>query len=211
MTTHIKLPEIKEFYRLKSSDFDRGCKILGKAFRDDPIWKEILFDAPEKFSVLFGVPLKYALKYGIIYSPSSELEGIAVWLDSSKVEMNMWRMMRSGSIPIAMKLGGKIAGRMSKTFSQITKDRRKNIEAPYYYLYVLGIASDRQGQGIGSKFMQKFIENLPPKVPLYLETESERNVHFYEKLGFKVVKKITIPTYNLPMWEMVHPGRKEIQ
>ena len=207
MTTHIEIPEIKEFYRLKASDFDRASKILGEAFRDDPIWKEILFDAPEKFSVLFGVPLKYALKYGLVYAPSPDLEGIAVWLDSSKVEMGMWRMMRSGSIPIAMKLGGKIAKRMSKTFAQITKDRKQNIKAPYYYLYVLGIDSDRQGQGIGSKFMKTFIENIPPNVPLYLETESKRNVRFYEKLGFEIVKKFTVPDYNLPMWEMILPSR----
>ena len=49
---------------------------------------------------------------------------------------------------------------------------------------------------------------LGKKVPLYLETETENNVAMYEKYGFKVVKKTTLPIINLPMWEMVRaPGK----
>ena len=39
-------------------------------------------------------------------------------------------------------------------------------------------------------------------VPIYLETETESNVRMYEHLGFEVVKEITLPIINLPMWEL---------
>jgi hypothetical protein len=41
------------------------------------------------------------------------------------------------------------------------------------------------------------------KRPIYLETETEKNVRMYERFGFTVVKQITLPVINLPMWEMV--------
>ena len=38
---------------------------------------------------------------------------------------------------------------------------------------------------------------------LYLETETEENVAMYEGLGFQVIKKVTLPVVELPMWEMM--------
>ena len=39
--------------------------------------------------------------------------------------------------------------------------------------------------------------------PIYLETETEENVSLYKKFGFEILKKITLPELNLPMWEMI--------
>jgi len=42
------------------------------------------------------------------------------------------------------------------------------------------------------------------KNPIYLETQKEKNVNFYEKYAFSVRKKIILPEpLNLPMWLMV--------
>lgn len=38
---------------------------------------------------------------------------------------------------------------------------------------------------------------------LYLETETGRNVAMYERFGFEVIRRITLPVVDLPMWEMV--------
>ena len=55
---------------------------------------------------------------------------------------------------------------------------------------------------MGTLLVKRMMENLPTKVPIYLETEAEQNVKFYEKLGFDLLNKIIIPKYNLPLWEM---------
>jgi hypothetical protein len=41
---------------------------------------------------------------------------------------------------------------------------------------------------------------------LYLERETEANVSLYEHFGFTVIKKITLPMIDLPMWEMTRGG-----
>ena len=39
------------------------------------------------------------------------------------------------------------------------------------------------------------------------ETQTEQNVRFYENLGFRQLKRITLPIINLPQWELIRePG-----
>ncbi|HKL47080.1 MAG TPA: GNAT family N-acetyltransferase, partial [Candidatus Izemoplasmatales bacterium] len=41
------------------------------------------------------------------------------------------------------------------------------------------------------------------KLPIYLETETENNVHLYERFGFKTLEKMALPVINQPMWTML--------
>lgn len=198
------IPDIPNLYKLTPQDFNQACIMLGKAFQEDPIWKAILKDEPEKFSLIFGVPLKYTFRYGIVYGTTPDLEGIAVWLHSNYMDMNFFRLIRSGAFTSALKLGSKIGKLIRDVFEKIVEDRQSHMKGSYFYLYVLGVAPEHQGKGLGSKLVNLMLEKLPPDLPVYLETETERNVRLYERLGFKVLKEITVPTLELPMWEMVH-------
>lgn len=201
---NISIPEIPDLYQLSSKDFSKACIVLGEAFREDPIWAAILKDEPEKFSIVFEVPLKHSLKYGKVYCSSTNLEGIAAWLPSDNVNMNFFQLIRSGALFSALKLGNIIGKKIRDVFRMIIEDRDSNMKGPYIYLYAIGVSPEHQGKGIGSSLINKMIDSLPPELPIYLETESEQNVKLYEKLGFRVLKKITVPTLELPMWEMLH-------
>jgi len=206
-TQDFVIPDISDLYVFKSQDFLQGSHILGEAFREDPIWSQILKKTPEKFAYLFEVPLKYTLKYGKIYSPSPKLEGIAAWLPSTYVDMPIWRLLRSGSLPSAFKLGPKIGLKIDDVFSQLVHDRKKIVQPPYIYLFALGVNPKYQGKGFGTLLVSKMLEALPRGIPVYLETESEKNVQFYENFGFEVKNSFTTKKLGLPMWEMLHPGK----
>ena len=198
------IPIIPDLYQLTPKDLSQASNVLGKAFREDPIWVEILKDEPEKFSIAFEVPLKECLKYGRVYCSSPSLEGIAAWLPSKYVNLNFFQFIWCGAFLSAMKLGSKIGKHISEVSKIITEDRKLNMKIPYIYLYVIGVSPENQGKGIGSHLINTMLDKLAPELPIYLETETEQNVKFYEKLGFKVLKKVTIPSLGLPMWEMVH-------
>ena len=198
------IPEIPDLYRLTSKDYSKACEVLGLAFQEDPIWKAILKDDPDKFSKVFGVPLKYSLKYGVVYASSPNLEGIAAWVPSDYVKSTFFRLLMSGALWSAMKLGRKIGKLIQEVFEIITEDRETNMKGTYLYLYVIGVGPDHQGKGIGSHLINSMLSNIPPEIPIYLETETERNVRLYERLGFKILKKIMVPSLQLPMWEMLH-------
>ena len=200
----ISIPVIPDLYQLSSKEISKACNILGRAFREDPIWEAILKDEPDKFSIAFEVPIKHSLKYGRVYCSSPNLEGIAAWLPSDKVNMNIFQLIRSGALFSALKLGGKIGKSIREVFEMIIEDRESNMKVPYIYLYAIGVSPEHQGKGIGSNLINKMLDYLPPELPIYLETETEQNVKLYEKLGFNVLKKITVPSLGLPMWEMLH-------
>ena len=93
---------------------------------------------------------------------------------------------------------------IQEVFEIITEDRETNMKGTYLYLYVIGVAPEHQGKGIGTHLINNMLSHLPPDIPIYLETETERNVKLYEKLGFKILKQIMVPSLQLPMWEMLY-------
>ena len=198
------IPEIPDLYRLTSKDYPRACEVLGLAFQEDPIWKAILKEDPDKFSTVFEFPIKYCLRYGTVFASSQNLEGIAAWLTSDYIKSTFFRSLLSGALWSAFKLGSKIGKLIQEVFAIITEDRETSMKGTYIYLYVIGVAPEHQGKGIGSHLINTMASHLPPEIPIYLETETERNVSLYERLGFKILKKIMVPSLQLPMWEMLH-------
>jgi len=200
----LEIPTIDGFYQLKQDDFIPACNMLGEAFREDPIWCEIFKNQKEKFPLAFGVPIKYTLKYGKIFAPTSNIEALAAWLPTPYVDTTFWRLIRSRALFEGIKLGQDIGKQISIVFKQITEDRQNIMKGDYVYLFVLGVSPEKQGKGLGTNLVRTLQKNLAPNVPIYLETESERNVSFYERLGFEVVNKFQVPLLDLPMWEMVY-------
>jgi ribosomal protein S18 acetylase RimI-like enzyme len=57
------------------------------------------------------------------------------------------------------------------------------------YLWFVGVEPTMQGKGIGSSFVREVIEACKLKQrPIYLETSMERNLPFYNRLGFEMVR-----------------------
>ena len=75
---------------------------------------------------------------------------------------------------------------------------------PHWYLWVLGVAPNSQGQGIGSRLIQPVLDRADKEqIPCYLETETERNVKFYRKRGFEVVSEGEVPGGDLKLWSLL--------
>lgn len=199
--------DLDNLYKLTNKDAKRASEVLAKAFSDDPVWNTFMENDPKKdtkFPLIFETPVRYALKYGEVYATSQNLEGIAAWLPHDKAKMTAWGILRSGAFRSAIRLGSKLASKMDSVFSVLDEDREENLQAPYFYLSVISVGPEFQGQGFGGLLIKKLLQQADEAgYPIYLETETENNVLMYEKFRFKVVKKIELPNLNLPMWEMI--------
>jgi ribosomal protein S18 acetylase RimI-like enzyme len=199
-------------YRLQKRDVPRAAIVLTDAFQHDPIWKVVLSDATATQKAgAFETPLLYCLKFGEVYATSENLEGIAAWVPGDLAAMTPWRILRSGAMRAALKLGWKVAKKMEPIFGPLDADRKEIMNGhSFIYLQIIGVAPTLQGRGFGGKLMRALIkESERAGLPLYLETETESNVRMYERLGFTVVKEIVLPIINLPMWEMVRDVSKK--
>ena len=201
---------VASLYKLQKKDVRKAGAVLADAFQHDPVWKTLLEEAGSDLKdVYFQGPVSYGLRYGEAYAPSENLEGVAVWVPGNHADMTLWRMIRiGGSLRDVLKVGlemMKFARKMLPVFEPIEADRRENMKGrEYTYLMIIGVATEFQGRGFGSKLLRALLEESDRAgVPIYLETETERNVRMYERLGFRTVNRINLPLIELPMWEMV--------
>lgn len=203
------MPElIESLYKLQKKDISLAGEVLGDAFRHDPIWKEVFRDESKdrkKRNASFEIPVRYGLKYGEVYAPSENLEGIAAWIPGNLADMTFRRIIRSGSLGSVLKMGARLAAKMKPAFMPIQRDRNEYMkEKSYIYLQIVGVALKLQGRGFGRRLLRALIEKSEKTgLPIYLETETEINVALYERFGFTMVKQIVVPVLDLPMWEMI--------
>jgi ribosomal protein S18 acetylase RimI-like enzyme len=206
--------QIENLYKVQKKDILKASVVLADAFQHDPVWTKFFKSEAtiDQRGVLFESPIKYCLKYGEVYAPSEHLEGIALWLPGDFADMTIWRMIQSGAIVSgmkAMKACTELARKQGRILGPLQADRKAHMKGrAYIYLMVLGVASEFQGQGFGGKLLRALIEESERAgIPIYVETETEKNVGMYESFGFRLLDQITLPIINLSQWEMVREPR----
>jgi len=75
----------------------------------------------------------------------------------------------------------------------------------HWHLGPVGVLPSHQGKGIGTKLLSRFCKEVDTCLaPAFLETDTEKNVRFYERFGFAVVEASKIfDVKNHFMWR--HP------
>ncbi len=197
-----------DLYKIKKKDMKRACQVLGEAFQEDPTWVHVIPDETErkkKLPIIFEYLMRYSLKYGHIYAPTEELEGVISWVPDTTVEVSVWRLLRSGAFIAAFKMGRETGKRIEVLFKQIDNDRREHMRGtPYLYIQVVGVLPGFQGQGLGRKLLKAaFAKADTERLSVYLETETEKNMQMYLKYGFKILKEAIAPEADFQYWEMV--------
>ena len=195
-------------YRVQKGDIVQASKVLADAFQRDPLWKKIYEGDPDikkRFHAFFEGGVRYCLKYGELYAPSENMEGIIGLVPGKYADMNAWRAILSGSMGVGMRIGLSTAMKMGTIFKSVVGDRREHMAGcAFLYVLVFGVATELQGKGFGRKLMDAAIEKSEREgLHLYLETETEENVKMYEHFGFRLLKRVNLPIVGLPMWEMV--------
>lgn len=194
-------------YRLKKEDVPKAVETLKDAFQDDPLWAVVFPQNPKREKALtgfFSCPVLYGLKYGKVFAISPALAGVAAWVPGKYAKMTMPRMLLCGALPHGAKMSGEPVKTLSVIGEQLEREKKKVLKnKPYVYLSIIGIAQRDQGKGYGTKLLNAIKEEcIRDGVSLYLETETEENVRFYEKHGFRVLQQLILDKVNLPLWQM---------
>ena len=189
-------------YKLHKKDLKNAVNVLTDAFSEESMWKEV-FKNEEKNRALTEVMVRFCLKYGSVVSTSENIEGVMAIAPHDK-DMTALRVIRSGAFFLSMKIANE--AKKMEILTIAVEEAKKSLNlSPYIHLLIMGVSQKFQGKGFGGKLLKALIEKAEmEKKPIYLETQKENNVNFYEKYGFFVKKKIILPEpLNLPMWLMV--------
>ncbi|MCF2139992.1 MAG: GNAT family N-acetyltransferase [Candidatus Lokiarchaeota archaeon] len=212
----------EELYLLKLKDVKMAGDRLAEIFFEDPTSIYGLPDInkrQDKLRYAFRSIAHVCLKYGSLYATSPDLEGLIGFLNVSNYNQFERRFILSSIKKGIFRMGLGTIHRLSlfgkeikrnhilyklKSIKLITnQSKTAKIFHPYIYLMVIGVQKDHRGKGIGTKMLRFVIdESENQQLPIFLETELEQNVRFYEKNGFNIVEQVNVKKAGVTIWFM---------
>jgi ribosomal protein S18 acetylase RimI-like enzyme len=178
--------------QVSDQDVPRLFAVLAAAFHDDPLNSWLAPDPGRRAATLAS---GMALELGAIYLPlggcytTADLSGAALWAPPGHWKLPAARQLRL--LPSLARLFG--LRRLPAVLSGLSTLERHHPDAPHWYLAILGVAPDRQGQGLGSALLAHVLARCDAdNVGAYLETSNRRNLPLYRRHGFEVREELDI-------------------
>jgi len=201
-----------EVTALDASEFVTAGEVLAGAFQDDPLWVAVIGDPmrrPELLARMFAGLTKTTVTARGIAEKTPRLEGVALWLPPAR-DIRLWDMARSGFLlpRFVLSLPRQDRQQLMAVLGQVGERKKTLMREPHWYVSTIGVDADYQGQGLGLALMGHGISRADRgDTPIYLETEAEENVGFYQHLGFEVIEVFTPEGLDAPMWLMTRRPR----
>jgi ribosomal protein S18 acetylase RimI-like enzyme len=196
-----------EIIKLDPGQKKRAAQVVAAAFYDYPMFT-FYFPDPGKRSRLLpwylGNVLTCALHYGEVYT-TPEISGVVFILPPGHTQISQSEYAKNGFLLTPLLLGYRDYTR-SQECEKFVADTHKKVmdDRPHYYLWGLAVDPNQKRRGIGTALMKPVIDKADAdEKPIYLETHDEKNVAYYQRMGFSLVHTDTIPKFDLAIWCMV--------
>ena len=189
---------------LSDADLPAAAQGLARAFQDDPLQTYVFPDPAERAARSpghFAPLLRYGRMFGEVFTTTRPSDGAAVWLGPDAWEVTPERAVAAGLDDLPTVLGVAAAERFFSVLAAVDPYHHTAVPAAHWYVMVVGVAPEAQGQGLGRALLQPVIDRADAESqPCYLETAQPKNVAFYEHLGFRRVVETVEPTSGLRLW-----------
>ncbi|HUZ60580.1 MAG TPA: GNAT family N-acetyltransferase [Hanamia sp.] len=172
-------------------DKERVVDILAESFDDNQSVNYIVKQDKkrnQRIRKLMAYSFDICYLYGEVFL-TNDKSGCALILFPDKKKDNL------KSILLDIKLIVSCLGisNIKKAMNRESKIKKLQPKKLMYYLWFIGVDSDKQNKGIGSALIKEVIEEAHSKQrPVYLETSTLKNIPWYEKFGFKIYKELDL-------------------
>lgn len=184
-----------------ASDAPALVEMLVRAFDDDPV-ANFMFAGQQRRRLglhsFFTSQLRHQyLPHGHVYT-TEDVSGAALWGPPGRARHAALELLQL--LPTAPFL---LSPHTIKALKLIFKVDRLHPTEPHWYLFTLGTAPDRQGQGVGTTLLRSMLEHIDELGdPAYLESSKERNVPLYSRFGFEVIDQLASTSGSPTIWRM---------
>ncbi|MGP0032085.1 MAG: GNAT family N-acetyltransferase [Acidimicrobiales bacterium] len=197
MTSRPGAPKVRP---ATAADASAMTKMLVRAFDDDPVAR-FMFAGPRRrqrgLHSFFASQLHQYLPLGHVYV-SEDLSGAALWGPPDRARHPVMELVRL--LPTAPFL---LSPHTVDALRLLFEVEGLHPTERHWYLFTLGTAPERQGQGVGSALLQSMLARVDEAgEPAYLESSKERNVPLYARFGFAVTDRIPSKRGSPPIWRM---------
>jgi ribosomal protein S18 acetylase RimI-like enzyme len=194
-------PGLPVVRRATAADVDSMAAQLAKTFWDDPVTSHIFRREATRDAALrayFATQMRADyLPFGGCYTTDG-YAGSAIWAPAGKpLHTGL------GAVLTMMPVVPYVWRRLPTTLRLLNVIESMHPKEPHWYLASLGTAVELQGKGIGGALMRPVLAHCDAVgLPCYLESSKERNVPFYRRHGFEVVREVPLPNHGPSVWTM---------
>ena len=196
-----------EIIKLDPRQKKRASEVVAAAFFDYPMFTLYFPDPKKRARVLpwyLENVLNCALRYGEVYT-TAEISGVIFTLPPGHTKISQSEYIQNGFLLTPLLLGFRDYVR-SQECEKFVADTHEKImgDRPHYYLWGLTVDPIQKRKGIGTALLRPVIEKADvEKKPIYLETHDEKNVAYYQRMGFSLVRTDMFPKFDLAIWCML--------
>lgn len=127
-------------------------------------------------------------KHGSFFTTST-FAGAAVWDPPGRWKVGISQMIRFAPAFVRIFRTHCLRG-----LALLNAVERYHPREPHYYLFALGTDPVHQGRGVGAALLTPVLTRCDAeRMPAYLESSNERNVPFYQRSGFRVMRQVLVP------------------
>jgi ribosomal protein S18 acetylase RimI-like enzyme len=179
--------------------------VLARAFQDDPAWSWV-FPNPSRRAAL--LPWLFQTGFEVteaeIWTTGGDMLGIARWLPPGRPVVHVGPMLRAlVATPLRVR---EATTRFFAYGRAVEAMRAEAVPEPHWYLAGIGVEPARQREGIGSALITPGLDAAAAAgLPAALLTNSDRNLSFYGRHGFEVVREGRTPEDGPRAWMMRRP------
>ena len=179
-------------YQIQKQDISKAADTLAESFLDYPVFKFVLPDKnyrKDKINYLFQFLIKLGLLNGEVIASSRNIEGVSIWINSTKTSTSLLTVIKAGLIQLGYNIGFESFKRFTAIGSFKQNQRTNIMQGSYCLLDVIGVKPRFQRQGFAKTIIESKLTSLDrTKQPCYLETSQESNIKYYEKYSFKLIQ-----------------------
>ncbi len=200
--------------RLTGADEPAAVATLTAAFAQYPLFPALGTHGANRSRVVESfvrVMLRVTFRLGVVHA-TADRSAVACSLPPENVYPSHAAYLRAGILSLFLRAGwqgGRTFWRIGDAIDAAHLQQMQH--KPHWYLFLLGVRPEGQGQGMSRTVLQPLFEAADrAQVPVFLETLPEQNVAIYQRLGFDLVGQTPLPA-GLTNWEMVreptNPGK----
>jgi len=166
------------------SDKPLIVKILTDTFKNDPClnWLIEKVSKKNKLEIIVNYVVDETLCTGNIFF-THDKKAVALWKNENTEKFTFKFIKRNISFLFKMGIKCVVKNLKMGNLSHVHFPR----DSKYYYLYMIGVLNEAQGNGLASKLMNPILKYCQSEnIPVFLETANPRNVEIYKKKGFVI-------------------------
>jgi ribosomal protein S18 acetylase RimI-like enzyme len=182
--------ERAQLRRATADEVPQLSRVLAAAFHHDPVFEWLIpieRKRAQGLQRMFAIELHaFGLARGSVWT-SADLQGAALSTEPGKWRLPVHVQALHG--PAFVRAFGP---RLPRAALLLQRVELRHVRGPHHYFPAIGVAPERQGQGLGSQLMAPTLERCDAQgLPAYLEASTERSAALYQRLGFNVIRELS--------------------